>query len=689
MEKMKVAKESKVKTLVYMAELTYCTTVISIESFPIAVGYVTAYCEKMLPGRFSFELFKFPDPLLDSIDKTAPDILGMSYFPWNQNMVLMIADYYKKAKPEGMVVLGGSNISFDPDEQADFMKNHPEIDMFVVGDGEYPFKEILERHIEFNGDKDKVLSDDPIEGCAYYTAVSRKFLPGLPPPRTNDINEIPSPYLTGLMDPFFDNQLLTPMVQASRGCPFSCEYCWAGNKYNSRIRSRRPELVIEELQYIAELRKENENQLLTFADSNFGMYKGDEVIGDAIAHLQEELNFPSSFYSPCGKENKNRVFNIIKKIRNAAAIVSVQSTDAQILKNVSRQTINLDEYRDIVIKFKKAGIPVETEIITGMPGETRDSHLQTIKDLIYMEIDEIHAFTLMFLEGTGLNTSKSQKEYNWDKRYRLLPRNFGKIRGKICFEVETVAVGSKTFDFEDYLYFRRLHGALRIVFNHAFFSEFINYMRQNKVDLFDFCLSFADNLEKDPGSAGDQFRMYLQEIRDEVWDSREDLFAYFTKEENYQKLLTGEKGENLLGKYKAMIICENFDSWCEFYYQRVFETLDNEHRNTDIEAELSDIRDHIITKADRIMSPENGRGEPQYVTLHHDIKSWQKDNYTKPLSYYKFPSPVQAEYVIKTKHRKIVQEILHLHSKENSDLWKAVSSRYYLPALFRECKQTK
>jgi hypothetical protein len=30
MEKMKVAKESKVKTLVYMAELTYCTTVISI-----------------------------------------------------------------------------------------------------------------------------------------------------------------------------------------------------------------------------------------------------------------------------------------------------------------------------------------------------------------------------------------------------------------------------------------------------------------------------------------------------------------------------------------------------------------------------------------------------------------------------------------------------------------------------------
>lgn len=671
-----------------MAELTYCTTVVSLESFPIAVGYVTAYSQKKLPGRFSFEIFKFPDPLLDAIDEKAPDILGMSYFPWNQNMVLTIAQYYKQAKPDGMVVLGGSNISFEADEQADFMKRHPAVDVFVIGDGEYPFKELLQRYLEFDGLRDEILSDDPIEGCAYYAPASGKFIPGLPCRRVGDINEIPSPYLTGLMDPFFQNQLLTPMVQAGRGCPFSCDYCWAGNKYNSRVSNRHPDLVIAELEYIAERRKECENQLLTFADSNFGMYKEDVIIGETIVRLQEKYNFPNSFYSPCGKENKDRVYDIIGKIKNAAAIVSVQSTDDQILRNVSRQPINLDEYRDIVVKFKKAGIPVETEIITGMPGETRESHLNTIRDLIYMEMDEIHAFTLMFLEGTVLNTPQSQEDNQWDKRYRLLPRNFGKIRGKICYEVETVGVGSKTFDFDDYLYMRRLHGALRIVFNHAFFSEFINYMRQNRVDLFEFCLEFATKLETNDGPAGEQFRMYVNETRDEIWDSREELDEYFSKEENYRKLLTGEKGENLLGKYKVIIITENFDSWCEFYCERVLEALDKYRRNPAIEAELLDIRDHTIAKADKIISTENSRGKPIKVTLRHDVQRWKIDNYSKPLADYKFSAPVEAQYVIKSENQRIVSEILNLHSKEKSDLWKAASSRYYLPALFREVQVT-
>ena len=78
----------------------------------------------------------------------------------------------------------------------------------------------------------------------------------------------------------------------------------------------------------------------------------------------------------------------------------------------------------------------------------------------------------MFLEGADINTGVSQEKNKWDKRYRVLPRNFGKFKGKICLEVETVGVGTNTFSFEDYMYLRGFHGALRIVFNHAFFTEF-------------------------------------------------------------------------------------------------------------------------------------------------------------------------------------------------------------------------
>ena len=39
--------------------------------------------------------------------------------------------------------------------------------------------------------------------------------------RIKDLDEIPSPYLTGILDKFFDGNL-TPFLETNRGCPFTC-----------------------------------------------------------------------------------------------------------------------------------------------------------------------------------------------------------------------------------------------------------------------------------------------------------------------------------------------------------------------------------------------------------------------------------------------------------------------------------
>jgi radical SAM superfamily enzyme YgiQ (UPF0313 family) len=50
--------------------------------------------------------------------------------------------------------------------------------------------------------------------------------------RIEDLGEIPSPYLTGQMDPWFGGAY-EPAIQTVRGCPFQCGYCRAGNvEYN-------------------------------------------------------------------------------------------------------------------------------------------------------------------------------------------------------------------------------------------------------------------------------------------------------------------------------------------------------------------------------------------------------------------------------------------------------------------------
>ena len=53
----------------------------------------------------------------------------------------------------------------------------------------------------------------------------------------------------GLLDEFFDDKL-TPMLQTSRGCPYSCTFCHDGIAYMNKTRAFSPERVREELAYI-------------------------------------------------------------------------------------------------------------------------------------------------------------------------------------------------------------------------------------------------------------------------------------------------------------------------------------------------------------------------------------------------------------------------------------------------------
>ena len=52
--------------------------------------------------------------------------------------------------------------------------------------------------------------------------------------RIKDLDEIPSPYLNGMLDKFFDGKL-TPFIETNRGCPFTCSFCHTGNDYFHKL----------------------------------------------------------------------------------------------------------------------------------------------------------------------------------------------------------------------------------------------------------------------------------------------------------------------------------------------------------------------------------------------------------------------------------------------------------------------
>ena len=125
--------------------------------------------------------------------------------------------------------------------------------------------------------------------------------------RVLDLSTLPSPYLTGLLDPFFDGVLL-PIIQTNRGCPFRCTFCDEGKPYFSRVAKNRSDKSHREIHYIAEKMAASSAQGgrrldLQIADSNFAMYKEDLEICATIAEVQEKYGYPQYIGVATGKNH--------------------------------------------------------------------------------------------------------------------------------------------------------------------------------------------------------------------------------------------------------------------------------------------------------------------------------------------------------------------------------------------------
>ena len=132
--------------------------------------------------------------------------------------------------------------------------------------------------------------------------------------RTKKLDDIPSPYLTGLLDKFFDGKL-TPMIQTNRGCPFTCTFCVDGADDVNRVNQFGLDRVGSELDYIGKHATKNVHSL-HISDLNFGMYPRDLDICDSIVDGQKKYDYPHRIISTTGKNKKERIIKAIEKLKN-------------------------------------------------------------------------------------------------------------------------------------------------------------------------------------------------------------------------------------------------------------------------------------------------------------------------------------------------------------------------------------
>lgn len=191
--------------------------------------------------------------------------------------------------------------------------------------------------------------------------------------RFMNLEELPSPYLSGQLDPYLDGRLM-PVIQTNRGCPFTCTFCTEGQHYWSKVKRKPLDILTKEIRYIATKLMENNNSRkdLLIADSNFGMYEPDLEVATEIRKIQEEFSWPTYINVATGKNKKERVIEtarIVKGTMNLAG--SVQSLDSKVLQNIKRDNIAPESLLDMALKAAEVGTNTYSEAILALPGETK------------------------------------------------------------------------------------------------------------------------------------------------------------------------------------------------------------------------------------------------------------------------------------------------------------------------------
>ena len=647
---------------IYLGDLTYTTVTLATEAFPLNVGYIASYCKKLFGNDVEITLFKYIDEIDKAVNENPPDILGLSNYCWSHNVSYEIFKMCKKTNPNVVTIWGGPNFPIDFPSQKKFMEHYKEVDIYVPTEGETGFSNVVKKVLESNSidEVKQQITQSPIDGC-----ISRneqgQIQYTIPTVRISSLDEIPSPYLNGMMDKFFDGKL-TPMLQTNRGCPFHCTFCTDGRDEVNKVNSFDIKRVQSEIQYIAEHIPKNTHSL-HISDLNFGMYPRDIEICESLAKIQEKFGYPKYIKCTTGKNQKDKIIKAIKKLnRSLRVTMSVQSLDPDVLNNIRRDNISVDHMLALYPAIKEADLQTTSEVILGLPGETYSNHIQTLRDLIRAKMDEIVVHTCMLLDGSEMNLPEERKKWGMKTKFRALQRDFAELSsGKKVIEYEEVVVGSNTMTFEEYINLRILAFIIFVTNQGIVFDAIQKLLREQDIDVFELYYGMLTNKKNSSRKTQQVIEQFKQATIDELWDSPQELLENFQKDSEYKKLLDGEAGTNVIYHHKAVVISEYMDDWTEYVIESARILIKNSNNyNDELENQFESVANYCRGLSHNVLGQDRLDTNPQYE-FEYDIPSWLSPKTNLKLNNFKLDAKLKISFQLDDEQFKMVQDNIDIY----------------------------
>ena len=446
------------KPKLFLADLSYVNKgkQWTIIPFPLNVSYMAAYIQKLFPDTFDIRIFKEPEKFLDAITNEKPVIVGLTNYIWNRNLTLKFASHLKELHPNCVTIMGGPNYNFaELDWVEQFMRKTPQIDFHIEGEGEAKFANVVESCLKNEFNPSKVKLSKPSGACFIEPNSNACVIDTVS--RIEVLDDVPSPYQTGLLDEFLADPNYCPIIETNRGCPYLCTFCDWGSMGKSKSSTFSMERVVNDLEYIVE-NNVSKTPYLYIGDANFGLFPRDIEIAKLLRKYKDTKGFPENVYLYFAKNSSENVLKIAELIKDMTNFsLSRQTQNPEVLKIIKRDNIPLATFNKLAALGKELGVSTFVELIYTLPGESKQSFYNGVREILKQNVDGLHFFPSMLFDGAEMATNASRKQYGLKGEWRFIDGCAGSYGPINSMEFEEIITSSNVMTRDEHMELRLFH----------------------------------------------------------------------------------------------------------------------------------------------------------------------------------------------------------------------------------------
>src|SRR3989339_614573 len=329
-----------------------------------------------------------PVDIAEELLQEDPTIVALGIYIWNLEISTEVVKIIKQINPQCCIVLGGPEISYEYHHREIFIH----CDFLITGEAEEAFYNLCLRIL--SGDK-----------CS---------LPKVITPAPPDLTTLTLPY-DYYLPADIQNRII--YLEASRGCPYGCEFCLSSIGPNLRY------FNIEQIMAAIEALWSKGVRSFKFIDRTFNLQINSckKILSYFLHKLPETFFIHFEMVPDLLPEELKKIVTQFPP-EHLQFEIGIQTFNEEVCHRIGRKQNSQQSIANLSFLLAKTSVHLHTDLIIGLPGESIESIKNSFDKLLSLVPHEIQVGLLKKLKGTtlGRHDTAYQMKYSFNTPYEIL-----------------------------------------------------------------------------------------------------------------------------------------------------------------------------------------------------------------------------------------------------------------------------